>query len=317
VKPVRASAPAGAETVRASLELANVMRRTSTLPVSGARWGLAPGLFGLLSLADLLLTGWLLQRPEQSVYEANPLASGVLALWGWPGMVALKLAAVLVACGAGLLLFRRRPRAGKGVFVFGCGITGVVVLWSGCLALGLEESDSRLFSAERIRAEAETLELKRVQAVEYHECLDRIAEDLAGSSCTLAEGVERLAGTSQGSDPSWQQTLRCIYPAKTDRECLAINIIRLTLDLVSGRSDTERLSERLAGEYRRLFGRELPQQDPSEPVPDEIVTCDLSAVMSFLEEGPEEEGPEVIRLAPQTRLRRVRGRFAPRSRRPR
>jgi hypothetical protein len=69
VKPVRASSPAGAETVRAYLELANAMGRTFTLPVSGARWVLV-----VLPIRE--------EEPPRTPNSSSPLD---LPSWAKPG----------------------------------------------------------------------------------------------------------------------------------------------------------------------------------------------------------------------------------------
>jgi hypothetical protein len=233
-------------------------------------------LFGLLSVTDLLLTGWLLQRPEQSVYEANPLASGVLALWGWPGMVALKLAAVLVACGVGVFLYQRRPRAGLGVFVFGCVITGAVVLWSGCLALALETDPDGLSSSEdrRLREETEAIGRKQATLAEYQRCIGRIADDLIGARCGLKEAIDRLGATEQGQDRAWLRTVRDFYRNESDLECLAIHVARKTVGMLADREADSfqvcEVSDRLAAEFQALFGRVLPLSDSPPRVITEV-----------------------------------------------
>jgi hypothetical protein len=136
------------------------MCHTCARPLLRARGYRAAGLFGLLSLADLLLTAWLLTRPEQGVYEANPVASELLTRWGWPGVIALKLAAVLLAGGVAVFLSRRRPRAGLGILTFGCAITGAVVLYSGCLAATLEDSDALAPHELLLGEQSELLALK-------------------------------------------------------------------------------------------------------------------------------------------------------------
>jgi hypothetical protein len=252
------------------------MRTIALMPPTRTRACLtAAVLFGLLSVTDLLLTGWLLQRPEQSVYEANPLASGVLALWGWPGMVALKLAAVLLACGLGVFLFRRRPRAGLGVFVFGCVITGAVVLWSGCLALALETDPSNACSAEDrlLREETEAIWKKRATLAEYQRCIGRIADDLIGARCGLKEATERLAATERGQERGWLLALRDLYLTESDLECLAINVARQTVWMLGDRqadpAQVYEVSDRLAAEFQALFGRVLPLSDSPPGVPTE------------------------------------------------
>jgi hypothetical protein len=87
-------------------------------------------LFAALSLADLLLTCWLLRRPTGEFYEANPVARWWLMQFGWAGLAGFKAVVVLlVACLCGLIA-RRRPQAARRVLGFGCAVSAVVVLYS-------------------------------------------------------------------------------------------------------------------------------------------------------------------------------------------
>jgi hypothetical protein len=213
-------------------------------------------LFGLLSLFDLLLTAWLLTRPEQVVYEANPVASRVLHLWGWPGVIALKLGCVLLACGVGVYLYRRRPRAGFGVFTFGCAITGAVVLYSGCLAAAL---DNTSVEQQRSREEGVEIDLKIAQLREYNECLNQIAAELNTGQVSLSEGIARLSATAWGRNPIWASMLRRGYGIDSERECLAINLVVQTgCQLAERGLEPCAATRRLTDEYRALFGHPMP-----------------------------------------------------------
>ena len=54
-------------------------------------------LFTALSLADLVLTCILLRRGGGRVYEGNPVADWWLDAWGWTGLVAFKVLAIVLA----------------------------------------------------------------------------------------------------------------------------------------------------------------------------------------------------------------------------
>src|SRR5205823_2460235 len=53
-------------------------------------------LFLILSVADLLLTWFLVGSGNGPVYEANPAAAWALSRFGWAGLAAVKVASVLV-----------------------------------------------------------------------------------------------------------------------------------------------------------------------------------------------------------------------------
>jgi hypothetical protein len=86
-------------------------------------------LFGLLSVADLLLTCWLLRKPGDQFYEANPVARQSLRL-GLPGLAAYKAGVVLLVAGLTAVIARQRPQAAGRVLAFGCSITAAVVVYS-------------------------------------------------------------------------------------------------------------------------------------------------------------------------------------------
>jgi hypothetical protein len=91
--------------------------------------------YGTLSLADLLLTIHLMDGHSGCVYESNPIASACMAAHGTTGLVVYKASAVLAAGAMIGVICMHRPRLGRGVLVFACSAVGVVVLYSGALAL--------------------------------------------------------------------------------------------------------------------------------------------------------------------------------------
>src|SRR5262245_15702856 len=90
-------------------------------------------LFGLLSVADLVLTLHLLQQGNGRVYESNPLAGWWLARLGSFGLALYKVLCVLLFGTLILTISRLNPRTGGRVLVFGCVAVAVVVCYSGCL----------------------------------------------------------------------------------------------------------------------------------------------------------------------------------------
>src|SRR5262245_13138082 len=85
-------------------------------------------LFVLLSLADLALTCWLLDRSGGAVYEANPVAGWWLARHGWAGLACFKALVVVVVLGLTLAIARSRPVAAGRVLGLGCAVSAFVVL---------------------------------------------------------------------------------------------------------------------------------------------------------------------------------------------
>jgi hypothetical protein len=64
------------------------------------------------------------------VYESNPIAAWWLASYGWGGLVAYKLAILMVVGGLVAGIARWRPRTGELILVFACGAQSTVVLYS-------------------------------------------------------------------------------------------------------------------------------------------------------------------------------------------
>jgi hypothetical protein len=248
------------------------------------RLPLALVLFGVLGTADLVLTAWLLRQHEGGVYEANPVARWLLETCGWPGMILLKLASVLLAGGVCLILWRRRPQLGRRVFAFACGITGIVVGYSGCLAVALE-ADSSLDAAAEARAmqaQRQHLDDRLAAQVEYQAVLTAVCQDLVDGNCGLAAAVARLQDTTQGRDPGWMKSLHVFWPDNTDAECLALSLLRHVSLLAKDDTTT---AGRLTGEYRELFGYDIPQV-PAPVVSEEPPAAEPPPV--DLESGEEE-----------------------------
>jgi hypothetical protein len=95
-------------------------------------------LLALLSLADLVLTWWLLELPSGGVCESNPLAAWCLECQGWGGLALYKAATVLVGGGLLVVYCRHRPRAGKHALTLVCSLVAAVVVYSGCLVATLD-----------------------------------------------------------------------------------------------------------------------------------------------------------------------------------
>src|SRR5438045_2857394 len=66
---------------------------------SGRGMALLTAAFITLSVLDFLLTRHLLNRPGSLIYEANPIAAHLLAVFGWTGMACYKLACLAVVLG--------------------------------------------------------------------------------------------------------------------------------------------------------------------------------------------------------------------------
>ena len=93
-------------------------------------------LFAALSLADLILTFELLYQGG-GVIEGNPVANALLMHYGQAGMVAFKLADVVLVGWLSLLLGLSRPDAARRLLSAGCAIVGLVTLYSSWLIVAI------------------------------------------------------------------------------------------------------------------------------------------------------------------------------------
>jgi hypothetical protein len=92
-------------------------------------------LYAALSLLDLGLTYYLLERGGGHVYEGNPLANAWLSAYGWTGLAGFKIACMALVLGVAALLSIRRPQAADRLLTFACTAAMLVVLYS-CSLVG-------------------------------------------------------------------------------------------------------------------------------------------------------------------------------------
>jgi hypothetical protein len=83
--------------------------------------------FILINVLDIIFTNALLRS---HAIEANPLANYFLKHWGFPGMIAFKLALVAGVCLVTQLIAVQNLKRAKQVLTIGCGIVGLVVGYS-------------------------------------------------------------------------------------------------------------------------------------------------------------------------------------------
>lgn len=86
-------------------------------------------LFLLLSIADLVVTYWLLSV-SPNFYESNPIANWFFKNWNIAGMTVFKFSVVALVVIISEFVERRRNGFGKFVLIFGCLVTAAVVAYS-------------------------------------------------------------------------------------------------------------------------------------------------------------------------------------------
>jgi hypothetical protein len=223
-------------------------------------------LFGVLSCADLVLTLWLLQE-DRLVYESNPIARWWLDRLGWVGLALFKVGMVLLTTVLAVVISRRHPRRGRQVLALACWAVGGVVLYSCSLARSVADQPERR-QLSRSLQQSRQLDQSIRAGLQYQVLLDKLAEDLVARRCTLAEALPALASTGKAQDPAWLRLLHERYPNRSDRECLAANLMVSAFSLVT--KDSARLwrvTRRLNADFRALFGRNAPALTLPAPAP--------------------------------------------------
>ena len=217
-------------------------------------------LFVVLSLADLLLTGYLLNKSQvihksnEVIYEGNPIANAWLLRFGWRGLVIFKALAMWVVGGVALYVSSYRPRLGAFVLVFACLVVSAVLFYSYSLtrskaaALGLDPHSLFVNEVER-KDDIYRAERRRVK------------NELISGNYTLHEAMRQLLETEQPHSPTWLAKAHERNPGCTDEECVAAEQIELTLNaLQNDVPRAHRLSVDLGKQFKELYGREAPEK---------------------------------------------------------
>lgn len=151
-----------------------VGRRVGDGPVfrSNRLWLAGLAVFVVLSATDFAQTYALIETGGGAVYEANPVAGPWLERYGWAGLAAYKLAAVLVVAGVVVVLAGRSRRAATGVAAAGCAAVLCVTLYSrDLLANGRYD---RPPSDEEVAAEAGLLGPREVSRPVSRQDIERL-----------------------------------------------------------------------------------------------------------------------------------------------
>jgi hypothetical protein len=214
-------------------------------------------LFVALSLADLALTRFLLERQGGGSYEWNPVASWWLDQFGWVGLIGFKLGVVLLVAALTLIVSRHRPRTAGRVLGFGCAALLTVIVHSGLLVPGvLAEADYNY----RLEAHGRLLERQLVHASTYTNLINDLGKDLVSRRRSLGEAVDVLSSTGKAQDPQWLSSMAQRYPGFSAREQLGARLIDEALIVAPGGTyGLAELYRELNAQFRSCFGRAAPQ----------------------------------------------------------
>jgi hypothetical protein len=223
-------------------------------------------LFVLFSLADLGLTGWLLDHSGGRVYEANPLAGWFLARHGWAGLVCFKGAVVLLVLALLAVVARSRPRLAARVLTCSCALLAGVLLYSVSLCqaalLPPHEREARLAGEDphRLAGVGGGTDEEPRSINEFRARLAARARGLAEGRCSLLQVGRWVAHSERGK--RLLQFVGRHDPATPEESlpelgaALAINhaVVLFKDDPPLARA----VALRLGQEFRRTFGHPPP-----------------------------------------------------------
>jgi hypothetical protein len=214
--------------------------------------------FFLLSGADLLLTHHLL-KSDGGVGEANPVARACLEHGGWTCLAAFKAGAVVLTVGATTLISRSRPLMGRRILGFSCAALAVIVAYSGFLSVRVAWFGpfGNALPLRKLEQEAARVEAHRQKVLAYRVRCSQLASELkAEDKDVLTAALELLRLLP---DRVCLDTLRALYPGRSDLECLAASLIE-DVAIEMGRSDRPDADviERLLADYRYSFDTQPP-----------------------------------------------------------
>jgi hypothetical protein len=215
-------------------------------------------LFALLSLADLVLTCWLLDGPG-GVYEANPVARWWLDRFGWAGLAGFKAAAVGLVIALALLIARSRPRAAGMVLGLGCAITAAVVLYSASLLRTAHCPEPRFAESEVAAMNREARQAHQGRMRFYAELAEK-ARELSAGRLRIEEAAGWAAGTDRGRDPAWRRSLLATRPGRPLREAFAACVMGHAVSSIAAEDlrAAAALAGRLSREFERAYGSPTP-----------------------------------------------------------
>lgn len=104
--------------------------------------------FGLVSLADLVLTIHLVTHPSECYYESNPIASWILYTWGICGLGLYKIGLVTFFFSIVSIIALMRKDVAYRVISSASIITSCVVLYSLLLYLGTAQENELIAAVE-------------------------------------------------------------------------------------------------------------------------------------------------------------------------
>jgi hypothetical protein len=215
-------------------------------------------LFAAMSLSDLVLTWFLLNRNGGGAYESNPVAAWWLEQFGWPGLIAFKLLVSVVAVLAVILIARRSLLAAGSILSVACAALLGVLVYSSLL---VPEVCAQSRSEEEVSSHIEQLEGHRLRFWAYHALLNRLASELMDERRSLDTAVNALLEDEHVHEPVWFESLSYRFPAYTLRELVAIRLMLEVREIPNVSPD--QMANRiiaLSAQFQDRFHRPVPAE---------------------------------------------------------
>jgi hypothetical protein len=215
-------------------------------------------LFAAMSLSDLALTWFLLNRNGGGAYESNPVAAWWLEQLGWPGLIAFKLVVSAVAVLAVLVIARRSLLAAGSILAFACAALLGVLVYSSLL---VPEVCAQSKSREEMTSHNEQLDGHVSRYWAYQVVLDRLASELMDERCCLDSAVNFLWENQRVHEPLWIESLSHRFPDYTLRELVAIRLMLEVREIpnVSPDQMAKRINA-LSAQFQERFHRPVPAE---------------------------------------------------------
>lgn len=206
--------------------------------------------FTTLSLTDLLLTWWLIERSGRLIQEGNPLADWCLSSYGWSGLAGFKIGMVGLVILLTHVIARKQPAAAKQLLRFACVLLTLVVCYSAVLGRTAKTPAEVVAEVNRdFAANDPYARAMHQDTLAYSELLNRVVDDLLTQRCTLAAALDRLLQWKKNQDPVHRRALLAVFGGRTVEECLA----RQLMEFVAA-SEHYSTGWGIEEQYAALFG---------------------------------------------------------------
>lgn len=205
----------------------------------------------LLQVSDFALTWLLLEGNWRTdIYEANPLARGILLNRGWLGLAGFKAACTFVAVGASFAICLYRPLLGRLLFTAQCLAMTLVVAHS--LNLLLRSHQAPIRPDEGVVHDTSICDsLKALQ--QFSTERTELCRQINAGQVDLKVGVTRMRNIIQRLAPHIPTPQRKNLPQLQDSRQMARFLYHHCAQLLEGSRDERARMNRLTAQMHRHF----------------------------------------------------------------